>query len=522
MPGPEHPPSPDYVPGTEYPEYLVPSDDEEDPEEDPINYPADGGDDDEEDDNGSFEDDDDEEEEASKEDEDEDHLASADSIALHAINPIPSAEDTEAFETNESVATPPSPPQTIVPVSVIRHHRARISVRPHTSLSPSTKVLIVEYASAPTPPSPPPSPLSPLSSSLPRISSPPQHTSPTYDEAPLGYKAAMIYIRAYESIVLTTVEEVWAQSKDRSRTMEARIGTLEAQKTTTRMTDDPIKQLISQGVADAFAKYEANIGSSNGDDSHDFITGRRRHVTTTRTKRRRQVSTIRECTYTDFLKCQPMNFKGTEGVFNLTQWLEKMESVFHISTYTVACQVKCATCTLQVNDLTWWNSHVRVVRHDVAYAMPWKTLKKMMTDKYCPRSEIKKLETKKWNLMVKGTDVPSYNRRFQELALMCDMMFLEESNVIKKYVGGLPDMIHESVKASKPKTIQEAIEFATELMDEKVLTIVERQTENKRKFEDTSKTTKTNNSHEKAVGRDGGKKLCTVYVHSVFERGETE
>nr|GEX14072.1 reverse transcriptase domain-containing protein [Tanacetum cinerariifolium] len=190
-----------------------------------------------------------------------------------------------------------------------------------------------------------------------------------------------------------------------------------------------------------------------------------------------------------------MNFKGTEGVFNLTQWLEKMESVFHISTYTVACQVKCATCTLQVNDLTWWNSHVRVVRHDVAYAMPWKTLKKMMTDKYCPRSEIKKLETKKWNLMVKGTDVPSYNRRFQELALMCDMMFLEESNVIKKYVGGLPDMIHESVKASKPKTIQEAIEFATELMDEKVLTIVERQTENKRKFEDTSKTTKTNNSH---------------------------
>nr|GFA66216.1 hypothetical protein [Tanacetum cinerariifolium] len=104
----------------------------------------------------SFEDDDDEEEEASKEDEDEeeDHLALADSVALHAINPVPSADDTKAFETNESVATPPSPPQTIVPVSVTRHHRARISVRPHTSLSPSTKVLIVEYASAPIPPSP--------------------------------------------------------------------------------------------------------------------------------------------------------------------------------------------------------------------------------------------------------------------------------------------------------------------------------------------------------------------------------
>ncbi|GJU37219.1 putative reverse transcriptase domain-containing protein [Tanacetum coccineum] len=66
---------------------------------------------------------------------------------------------------------------------------------------------------------------------------------------------------------------------------------------------------------------------------------------------------------------------------------------------------------------------------------------------------------------------------------MCDRMFPEESDVVEKYVGGLPDMIHGSVKASKPKTMQEAIEFATELMDKKILTITERQAENKRKFE---------------------------------------
>ncbi|GJS66403.1 putative reverse transcriptase domain-containing protein [Tanacetum coccineum] len=127
------------------------------------------------------------------------------------------------------------------------------------------------------------------------------------------------------------------------------------------------------------------------------------------------------------------------------------------------------------------------VGHDVAYAMPWKTLKKMMTDKYCPMGEIKKLETKMWNLKVKGTDVLSYNQRFQEFALMCNRMFLEESDEVEKYVGGLLDMIHGSVKASKPKTMQEAIEFATELMDKKILTLVERQAENKRKFEDTSR-----------------------------------
>ncbi|GJR37707.1 putative reverse transcriptase domain-containing protein [Tanacetum coccineum] len=149
--------------------------------------------------------------------------------------------------------------------------------------------------------------------------------------------------------------------------------------------------------------------------------------------------------------------------------------------------VKFASCTLQGNDLTWRNSHVRAIGHDTAYVMPWKTLKKMIPDKYCLRSEIKKLETKMWNLKVKGTDVMSYNQHFQELVLLCDRMFPEESDVVEKYVGGLPDMIHGSVKASKPKTMQEAIEFATEMMDKKILTIAERQAKNKRKFDDTKR-----------------------------------
>nr|GEX68564.1 hypothetical protein [Tanacetum cinerariifolium] len=38
-------------------------------------------------------------------------------------------------------------------------------------------------------------------------------------------------------------------------------------------------------------------------------------------------------------------------------------------------------------------------------AQSHKTLKKMMTDKYCPRGEIKKLEIEMWNMKVKGTDV---------------------------------------------------------------------------------------------------------------------
>ncbi|GKB48013.1 hypothetical protein Tco_0898766 [Tanacetum coccineum] len=71
-----------------------------------------------------------------------------------------------------------------------------------------------------------------------------------------------------------------------------------------------------------------------------------------------------------------------------------------------------------------------------------------------------------------------------ELALMCARMFPEESNKIEKYVSGLPNMIHGSVMASKPKSMQDAIEFATELMDKKIRTFSERHSENKRKQDD--------------------------------------
>ncbi|GKF65683.1 hypothetical protein Tco_0192200, partial [Tanacetum coccineum] len=78
------------------------------------------------------------------------------------------------------------------------------------------------------------------------------------------------------------------------------------------------------------------------------------------------------------------DFKGTEGVVGLTRWFEKMEYVFSISNCTVASQVKFATCTLQDDALTWWNSQVKTTTPEAAHAMPWVALKKMMTDKYWP------------------------------------------------------------------------------------------------------------------------------------------
>ncbi|GJV93906.1 reverse transcriptase domain-containing protein [Tanacetum coccineum] len=104
----------------------------------------------------------------------------------------------------------------------------------------------------------------------------------------------------------------------------------------------------------------------------------------------------------------------------------------------------------------------------------WKTLMKMITAKYCPRNEIKKLEIQIWNLKVKGTDLTSYTQCIQELALMCERMFPKESDVVEKYVGGLPDMIQGNVMSTKPKTMEEAIKMENNLMDQILCTLAKR------------------------------------------------
>nr|GEV09357.1 hypothetical protein [Tanacetum cinerariifolium] len=217
--------------------------------------------------------------------------------------------------------------------------------------------------------------------------------------------------------------------------------------TTTSVTNAQLQAMIDQGVTATLVVRDAN---RNGDDSQTSGTGR-------------PVQVARECTYPDFLIMQPLNFKGTEGVLD----------------------------SVSGNALTWWNSHVKTTTPEAAHAMPWRTLKKMMTDKYYLRGEIKKLESEMWNLKVKGTDVVAYSQRFQELALMCDRMFPKEIDKVERYVNGLPDTIHGSVMATKPKTMQNDIEFATELMNKKINTWAERQADNKRKSNDT-----TRNNHQ--------------------------
>ncbi|GJW15844.1 putative reverse transcriptase domain-containing protein [Tanacetum coccineum] len=193
------------------------------------------------------------------------------------------------------------------------------------------------------------------------------------------------------------------------------------------MTPESVQAMIDQALLQ---------NSTNGDGSHSSHEDNRRNV-----------QTARPCFYADFMKCQPLNFKGTKGVVGLTRWIEKMESVFHISGCAIENQVKFATCTLLGAALTWWNGQIRTLGPE-AYSMTWEVLKKKMTNKYCPQGEIKKLEIELWNLK----------------------FVANETEKVDKYISGLPDNIYGNVKSARPKTLDETIELANDLMDQKLRT----------------------------------------------------
>ncbi|GJV94969.1 hypothetical protein Tco_1546546 [Tanacetum coccineum] len=117
----------------------------------------------------------------------------------------------------------------------------------------------------------------------------------------------------------------------------------------------------------------------------------------------------------------------------------------------------CTQCTLFWGccDLERWSYKI-FSGPEMAYSIDLEVSKKKMTDKYCPQGEIKKLEIELWNLKVKGNDVPTYTERFQELTLIYTKFVANET-------------------------------------EKKLRTYAERQTDNKRKADDSSRN---NHGHQ--------------------------
>ncbi|GJS27872.1 reverse transcriptase domain-containing protein [Tanacetum coccineum] len=191
------------------------------------------------------------------------------------------------------------------------------------------------------------------------------------------------------------------------------------------MTQAAIRKLVADSVTTALEAQAATMANADN---------------TNRNTGEREAPIARKCSYKEFMSCQPINFKGSEGAVGLICWFEQTESVFSCSNYTEDCKVKFAT--------------------EEAYKITWVEFKKLLIKKYCPRTEVQKMEDEFYHLTVKGNDLKAYVRRFKELATLCPTMVPDSEKMMEVFIGGLPRSIEGNVTASKPQTLEEAINIA--------------------------------------------------------------
>nr|GEY53812.1 hypothetical protein [Tanacetum cinerariifolium] len=412
--GPEHPPSPDYVPDLEhppspveipyvpepeYPEYLAPSNDEapledqplpadaspiaaspdyvadsnpeEDPEEDPeddqADYPADGGGDGDDepfddDDDDDTDDEDPKEEPFKEDDEEEEHLAQPYSSAVPIVDHVLLAGETEALEADEPTHAPGSPIS--IPLSQTRlraplgYRAAKIKMRallpstfhrtdiPETDMPPRKRACLTtpalrfeirEIFTAGAARQPRPTEFDLRRCRVEQAgyeitdTDRPEHRRTTMfmDREAMysheswafsmdGSSAIAAHVRTLETQIAALITQTTSLQTQLTTTLE-RIEKIAPKKRTTRatpatattptitITNAQLHALIDRGVAAVLAERDANR-SRNGDNINGSGTGGRREMTI-----------LREFSYTDFLKCQPMSFQGIEGVISLTR-----------------------------------------------------------------------------------------------------------------------------------------------------------------------------------------------------------
>nr|GEU59972.1 reverse transcriptase [Tanacetum cinerariifolium] len=362
---------PNFMPEPIYPEYIpledeqillaeeqpLPPDDET--EDGLVDNPMDEGDDDDGDSSGDDADDEDEDEE--EEEEEEEHLALADSAIVIPTDELATISFPPEVEVERLLAMPtplPSPLASLSPPSA-RERLAR-------STAP---------AALPSPPLPLPLHMSPpvdRRDDIPETEMPPRKRLclSTLGSREVGHGIKDTWVdpvKAVPKIAPTAVGETSdidgrdSPSDGRHETRDGRhagraASTAQIMAPVTRQGSSTLPNNtnpnnINPESIQAMIDQALLRNSTNRDGSHSSNEDNQRNV-----------QNARPCFYDDFMKCQPLNFKRTEDAA-----------------------------------LTWWNSQIRSLGPD-AYSMTWEVLKKMMTDKYCPLGEIKKLEIELWNL----------------------------------------------------------------------------------------------------------------------------
>ncbi|GKE88312.1 reverse transcriptase domain-containing protein, partial [Tanacetum coccineum] len=133
----------------------------------------------------------------------------------------------------------------------------------------------------------------------------------------------------------------------------------------------------------------------------------------------------RGCTYKEFLACNPKEYDGKGG--------------------SIA--------------LTWWNSQIHTRSRESAVSMLWEDFKTLTKEEFCPSNEMQKLETKLWNHVMVEDGHAAYTDRFHELARLVPHLVTLENKRSERYVYGLALEIQGMVAATKPTTIQKAVQI---------------------------------------------------------------
>nr|GEX57249.1 reverse transcriptase domain-containing protein [Tanacetum cinerariifolium] len=164
------------------------------------------------------------------------------------------------------------------------------------------------------------------------------------------------------------------------------------------MSQAAIRKLVADSVIAALETQTATMAEADN---------------SIRNTRPREIPVAKRGNYIEFINCQPFYFNGTEGVVGLIRWFKRIESVF---------------------------SRATVLRRTKLHLLP-------MEDEF-------------YNLSVKGNDLKTYFKRFQELVVLCPNMVPNNEKLMEVFIGGLPKSIKGNVTASKPQTLEEAINIA--------------------------------------------------------------
>nr|GEU85252.1 reverse transcriptase domain-containing protein [Tanacetum cinerariifolium] len=85
--------------------------------------------------------------------------------------------------------------------------------------------------------------------------------------------------------------------------------------------------------------------------------------------------------YKEFISCQPFYFNGTKGAVGLIYWFERTESVFSHSNCAKENRVTFATSTLTDDALSWWHAYAQPIGIEQANKITWTELKRLLTNK---------------------------------------------------------------------------------------------------------------------------------------------